>query len=68
MRKLRPVIARTPEELAGVLGLSDAAAKEWPAQEVLVTPPMASQTYAQLRQLRGKVRFSRTLAELTAGR
>jgi len=28
----------------------------------------ASQTYAQLRQLRGKVRFSRTLAELKADR
>jgi hypothetical protein len=28
----------------------------------------ASQTYAQLRQLRGKVRFSRTLAELKSDR
>ena len=28
----------------------------------------ASRTYAQLRQLRGKVRFSRTLAELKADR
>lgn len=28
----------------------------------------ASQAYARLRQLRGKVRFSRTLAELKAGR
>ncbi len=28
----------------------------------------ASQTYARLRQLRGKVRFTRTLAELKAGR
>ncbi len=28
----------------------------------------ASQTYARLRQLRGKVRFSRTLAELKADR
>jgi hypothetical protein len=28
----------------------------------------ASQAYAQLRQLRGKVRFSRTLAELKADR
>jgi hypothetical protein len=28
----------------------------------------ASQTYARLRQLRGKVRFSRTLAELRADR
>jgi hypothetical protein len=28
----------------------------------------ASQSYARLRQLRGKVRFSRTLAELKADR
>jgi len=28
----------------------------------------ASQTYARLRQLRGKVRFTRTLAELKADR
>ena len=28
----------------------------------------ASQTYARLRQFRGKVRFSRTLAELKADR
>jgi hypothetical protein len=28
----------------------------------------ASHTYAQLRQLRGKVRFTRTLAELKADR
>ena len=28
----------------------------------------ASEAYAQLRQLRGKVRFSRTLAELKADR
>lgn len=28
----------------------------------------ASETYARLRQLRGKVRFSRTLAELKADR
>lgn len=28
----------------------------------------ASQTYAQLRRLRGKVRFSRTLSELKADR
>jgi hypothetical protein len=28
----------------------------------------ASQTYARLRQMRGKVRFSRTLAEIRADR
>src|ERR1022692_4640451 len=31
-------------------------------------PVAASQTYARLRQLRGKVRFTRTLAELKADR
>jgi predicted XRE-type DNA-binding protein len=36
MHKLKPVVARTPEELAGVLGLSDAAAKEWQVQHILV--------------------------------
>lgn len=36
MHKLKPVVARTPEELAAVLGLSSAAAKEWQVQHVLV--------------------------------
>lgn len=31
-------------------------------------PVAAAQAYAQLRQLRGKVRFSRTLGELKADR
>src|ERR1022692_1168562 len=31
-------------------------------------PVAASQTYARLRQLRGKVRFTRTLAEVKADR
>src|ERR1700722_17419526 len=35
MPKLKPVVARTPEELATALGLSDAAAKEWQVQHVL---------------------------------
>jgi len=34
MRKLKPIVARTPEELADVLGLSDAVAKEWQVQLV----------------------------------
>jgi predicted XRE-type DNA-binding protein len=36
MHRLKPVVARTPEELAGVLGLSDAAAEEWQVQYALV--------------------------------
>ena len=36
MHKLKPIIAGTPEELAGALGLPRAAAKEWQVQYVLV--------------------------------
>jgi predicted XRE-type DNA-binding protein len=36
MHKLKPIVARTPEELAGALGLCAAAAKEWQVQHVLV--------------------------------
>lgn len=36
MHKLKPIVAKTPEELAGALGLSSAAAKEWQVQHVLV--------------------------------
>jgi hypothetical protein len=36
MRKLKPTVARTPEELAGALGLSRAAAKEWQVQHILL--------------------------------
>jgi len=36
MHKLRPIVARTPEELAGALGLSGVAAKEWQVQHVLL--------------------------------
>jgi predicted XRE-type DNA-binding protein len=36
MPKLKPVIARTPEELAAALGLSGGAAKEWQVQDSLV--------------------------------
>jgi predicted XRE-type DNA-binding protein len=36
MHRLKPVVARTPEELAGVLGLPRAASKEWQVQHVLV--------------------------------
>jgi predicted XRE-type DNA-binding protein len=36
MPKLKPIIAGTPEELAGALGLPRAVAKEWQVQYVLV--------------------------------
>ena len=36
MRKLKPIVANTPEELAGALGLSGADAKEWQVQHMLV--------------------------------
>jgi predicted XRE-type DNA-binding protein len=36
MHKLKPTVARTPEELAGALGLSRVAAKEWQVQHVLL--------------------------------
>jgi predicted XRE-type DNA-binding protein len=36
MSKIRPIVARTPEELAASLGLSTTAAKEWQVQQVLL--------------------------------
>ena len=36
MRKVKPIVAKTPEELAGTLGLSAAAAKEWQVQYALL--------------------------------
>jgi predicted XRE-type DNA-binding protein len=36
MPKIKPIIAKTPEELAASLGLSTAAAKEWQVQRVLL--------------------------------
>jgi predicted XRE-type DNA-binding protein len=36
MRRIRPIVATTPEELAGALGLSDVAAKEWQVQHMLL--------------------------------
>ena len=37
MHKLKPIVARTPEELARALGLSEVAAKEWQVQQMLLT-------------------------------
>jgi predicted XRE-type DNA-binding protein len=36
MRRLKPIVATTPEDLAGALGLSAAAAKEWQVQHALL--------------------------------
>ena len=36
MRKAKPIVAKTSEELAGVLGLSAVAAKEWQVQYALL--------------------------------
>ena len=36
MHKVKPIVAKTPEELAGVLGLSAVAAKEWQVQHALL--------------------------------
>jgi predicted XRE-type DNA-binding protein len=37
MPKLKPIIAATPESLAGALGLSSTEAKEWQVQHALLT-------------------------------
>jgi predicted XRE-type DNA-binding protein len=36
MPRLKPIVATTPEELAGALGLSSVAAKEWQVQHALL--------------------------------
>ena len=36
MPRIKPIVASTPEELAGALGLSAAEAKEWQVQQVLL--------------------------------
>ncbi len=36
MRRLKPIVATTPEDLAAALGLSAAAAKEWQVQHELL--------------------------------
>ena len=36
MPKVKPIVARTPEELADHLGLSRATAKEWQVQDLLL--------------------------------
>jgi predicted XRE-type DNA-binding protein len=36
MSKIKPVIARTPEDLARIMGLSAAVAKQWQVQHALL--------------------------------
>jgi predicted XRE-type DNA-binding protein len=36
MHKIKPVVVRTPEELAEALGLPEVAAKEWQVQHMLL--------------------------------
>src|SRR5579863_5127619 len=36
MHRIKAVVAKTPEELAGALGLSPVAAKEWQVQHMLL--------------------------------
>ena len=36
MRRVKPIVAKAPEELAGTLGLSAASAKEWRVQYALL--------------------------------
>ena len=36
MPRMKPIVATTPEELAGALGLPAVAAKEWQVQHVLL--------------------------------
>jgi predicted XRE-type DNA-binding protein len=36
MHKVKPIVAKTPEELAGALGLSAVAAREWQVQYALL--------------------------------
>jgi hypothetical protein len=67
METARKITVEVPEEL---LEKAQKAIGAGITQTVRtgLTLVAASQTYAELRKLRGKVRFSRTLAELKADR
>ena len=61
MHKVKPIVARTPEELAGALGLSGGAAKEWHVQHILLKrlKGIARQrklTHAEIAKLAGTSR------------
>jgi hypothetical protein len=67
METARKITVEVPEEL---LEKAQEASGEGITQTVRTGLRLvaASRTYARLRQLRGKVRFTRTLAELKADR
>jgi len=67
METLRKITVEVPQEL---LDKAQRASGTGITQTVRTGLQLvaASRTYARLRQLRGKVRFSRTLAELKADR
>ena len=67
MQTARKITVEVPEEL---LEKAQKASGEGITRTVRTGLELvaASRTYARLRQLRGKVRFSRTLAELKADR
>jgi len=61
MPKVKPIIASNPEELAEVLGLSTADAKEWQVQHVLLKRlkeivAKGNYTHAQIAKLAGTSR------------
>ena len=53
MHKLKPVVVRTPEELAGALGLPQVAAKEWQVEHMLLKrlKDIARRTAAKIAHL-----------------
>ena len=62
MRKLKPIVTKTPDELARALGLSGAEAKEWQVQHTLLKrlkeiAQSRSLTHAEIAKL---ARTSRT--------
>ena len=67
MKSARKITVEVPADL---LEKAQRAAKSGVTQTVRTGLQLvaASQAYARLRQLRGKVRFSRSLAELKADR
>ena len=67
METLRKITVEVPQELLDKAQQSSGAGITQTVRTGLQLVA-ASQTYARLRQLRGKVRFSRTLAELKADR
>jgi hypothetical protein len=67
MEKARKITVEIPRELLDQAQLASGAGITQTVRTGLQLVA-ASRTYARLRQLRGKVRFTRTLAELKADR